>query len=384
MSKTIKQFRLWLLLLLALLLLPFCFTCNAGTTAGANLLNIEGEVLVKKAGTSDWVTAKVDMELKAGDAIKAGNAANAVVTFFDGSTIELKSDTQVEIRELVQGKTTSIRLQQVIGESISRVKKLIDPASRYEIETPAAIIGVRGTIMSVTVAKNGTTIVGNEEGLISVTSQGKEVLIPEGKHSTINPGETPSEPLEGTTATIVSTPVLTDAFGDWFDSQGRQVTGPEYLDIEFSQVYFVDGQWIMEVDLRGALPEADTVTAGTLIEWDFLLDFDADPATGLNRPFLGNDIGWDYVVQLSLENNVYQGNLIEIGTTTTESIEFDINDNIVKMIIPLTSRQNNTTVSPSPSDVNWVVATVYYKDDDPRDRPSFTDKAPDEGHYTFP
>jgi hypothetical protein len=382
MSITIKQFSLWSLLLSVLLLLPFCVTCSAGTPAGANLLNIEGEVLVKKAGTDDWVTARVDMELKAGDAIMVGDVGNAVVTFFDGSTVELKSDTQLEIRELVQGKTTSIRLQQVIGESISRVEKLIDPASRYEIETPAAIIAVRGTIMSVTVAQNGTTIAGSEEGLISVIAQGKEVLVPEGKHSTINPGEIPSEPLEGATSSIVSTPVLTDTIRDWFDSQGRQVTGPEYVDIEFSQIYFIDGQWIMEVGLKGTLPEANTVTAGTLIEWDFLIDLDRDPATGLNRPFLGNDIGWDYLVQLSLGNNTYKSNLIEVATGASDPIDFTIHDNIVRMVIPLTSEQGTAIINP-PS-IDWVSATVYYKDDDPRDRPSFTDKAPNEGHYTFP
>jgi hypothetical protein len=382
MSITIKQFSLWSLLLSVLLLLPFCVTCSAGTPAGANLLNIEGEVLVKKAGTDDWVTARVDMELKAGDAIMVGDVGNAVVTFFDGSTVELKSDTQLEIRELVQGKTTSIRLQQVIGESISRVEKLIDPASRYEIETPAAIIAVRGTIMSVTVAQNGTTIAGSEEGLISVIAQGKEVLVPEGKHSTINPGEIPSEPLEGATSSIVSTPVLTDTIRDWFDSQGRQVTGPEYVDIEFSQIYFIDGQWIMEVGLKGTLPEANTVTAGTLIEWDFLIDLGRDPATGLNRPFLGNDIGWDYLVQLSLGNNTYKSNLIEVATGASDPIDFTIHDNIVRMVIPLTSEQGTAIINP-PS-IDWVSATVYYKDDDPRDRPSFTDKAPNEGHYTFP
>jgi hypothetical protein len=382
MNKTIKQFKLWLLLLLALLLLPFGFTCSTGTAGKANLLNIEGEVLVKKAGTSDWVKAKVDMELKAGDAIKAGNTANAVVTFFDGSTIELKSDTQVEIRELVQGKTTNIRLQQEIGETISRVKKLIDPASRYEIETPVAIAGARGTIMLVTVVKNGTTIVGNEEGLVNVSAQGKEVVIPEGKHSTINPGETPSQPLKDTTTTVVSTPILTDTVGDWFDSQGRQVTGPEYLDIEFSQIYFVDGQWIMEIGLREAPPALDTIIAGTLIEWDFLLDFDQDPSTGLNRQFIGNDIGWDYLVQLSIENNAYKSTLIEIATATKGAIDFVIHDNIIRIVIPLTSAEGTAIVNPP--NINWVVATIYYKDEDPRDQPSFTDKAPNEGHYIFP
>ena len=175
-------------LCLPLFILPFCYACNSGTTGNATLSSLQGEVLVKKAGDFDWIKGQLNMALKAGDAIKSATEANAIVTFFDGSTIELKADTQIEITELIKKQPKEIRLKQEIGETISRVKKLVDPASIYEIETLSAVIGVRGSSMLVNVAPDGTTVVQNLEGQISITSLGIEVKIPEGGTGSVTPG----------------------------------------------------------------------------------------------------------------------------------------------------------------------------------------------------
>ncbi len=147
--------------------------------------------MLKKAGTADWVKGDVNTALKAGDIIKSGTDSDAIVTFFDGSTIELKADTQIEIAKLVTGKAKIIQLKQAIGETVSKVVKLADPAARYEIETPSAVAGVRGSSMRVYVAADGTTTVQNLEGQISVTSQGTELIIPQGGTGTVKPGEAP-------------------------------------------------------------------------------------------------------------------------------------------------------------------------------------------------
>ena len=76
------------------------------------------------------------------------------------------------------------------------MEKLVDPASRYEIETPAGAAVVRGSIGDVIVAKDGRTTVINVEGQWSAVGQGQEVPIPEGKQSTIVPGKVPSIPAQ--------------------------------------------------------------------------------------------------------------------------------------------------------------------------------------------
>jgi hypothetical protein len=189
-SKITFQIKL-VFLCLALLVLPLSFACSSVTSGTTVFSSIQGEVLVKKSGTNDWINGVVKMALDKGDVIKSGAEADAIVTFFDGSTIELKADTQIEITELLKSQAKAIRLKQEIGETISKVEKLIDPASRYEVETPAAVAGVRGSSMLVHVIRDGTTTVQNLEGQISVTAQGVELIIPEGGAGTVQPGEPP-------------------------------------------------------------------------------------------------------------------------------------------------------------------------------------------------
>jgi hypothetical protein len=157
----------------------------------------EGNVLVMKPDTGTWIEVEVGMILEKGDIIKAGDNSNAVITFFEGSTIELKANTEIEVVNLAPAREDgprTILLNQKIGETISRVTKLIDPADRYEVETPAGIAAVKGTNMIVYVIEAGLTKVVNDEGSVSVTAQGVEVHIPEVMQSIIVPGYPPSQP----------------------------------------------------------------------------------------------------------------------------------------------------------------------------------------------
>jgi hypothetical protein len=138
--------------------------------------------------------------LEPGDYIKTTEDSWALITFFEGSTIELEGSTEIKTSDLateVETGSTTILLEQEMGKTMSRVKKLVDPASRYEIETSTAAPTVRGTIMLVDVATDGTTTVGNGEGSIWVVSQGVEVTIPENTQTTVVFGEPPSPPESG-------------------------------------------------------------------------------------------------------------------------------------------------------------------------------------------
>ncbi len=153
----------------------------------------KGTVFVMKAGTGNWTAAQVGMSLKVGDTIKTHDESGAEITFFDGSTIELEAGTQVEVVSLAisQAGSTTIKLRQAIGSTMSRVTKLVDAASTYEIETPACVAAVRGSIMLVDVIADGTTWVTNERGEIWVIANGVELQIPEGRRCIIIPGQAP-------------------------------------------------------------------------------------------------------------------------------------------------------------------------------------------------
>ena len=157
-----------------------CGTKVAAFTPLTVLSIVGGNVLIQTPGTTNWSNGKEGITLEAGDKIKTDDGATATITFFDGSTIELNSDTEISLDELLSKSSTSpkaIKIGQTIGQTSSSIVKLVDPASRYEVDTPAGVAG-RGSKMVVTVAADGTTTVYNLEGTISFTAQGQEVMIP--------------------------------------------------------------------------------------------------------------------------------------------------------------------------------------------------------------
>jgi uncharacterized repeat protein (TIGR01451 family) len=234
----------------------------------------QGSVQLMKNGNSTWASMQVGSTLQVGDIIRTGDSSKAIITFFDGSTIELEARTQIEVSSLIAGTgtgPTTILLKQQIGETISTVTKLLDPQSRYEIETPAAVAAVRGSMMGVKVDSLGRTVVTNLEGHITVTALGTEVSIPVGMQVTVNKGEAPGQPKNTTTApptTTVpptTTPPTTSSTGNMTVSSttGWQQTSFNLVAEQNYYVTYISGSWT--VDYRnypatgpeGCSPETD-------------------------------------------------------------------------------------------------------------------------------
>jgi len=184
-----------LLSILALIILVTSTSVGCGqassTPSTLTILSItEGDVFVMKAGTDSWTEAEVGMSLEDGDIIKTGDDSSAEITFFDGSTVELQPGTEIEIASLdisADSGSTTITLEQTIGATISRVINIIDPASRYEVETPSGAAAVRGSVMVVCVTEDGTSWIANQKGNIWTRAQGVELQVPEKRKCILKP-----------------------------------------------------------------------------------------------------------------------------------------------------------------------------------------------------
>jgi hypothetical protein len=346
---------------------------------------VGGNVLIQKSGSSDWIDGKEGMTLEAGDIIQTGNESSAKITFFEGSTIELNTGSQLEITSLDIAKsgTTTILLKQKMGETVSRVIKLADPKSRYEIETISAVAAVRGSTMIVDIAPNGATSVGNEEGTISIIAQGIEVAVPVGSHSVALPGQPPAEPEPGITLPTISSAVYTDPVGDLFDKNGNSTTGENYLDIVKSQISLTAGLYTVHIELNEHCPQ-QTSEPTTFIEWDILIDTDTNANTGTKWPLIGNDIGYDYMARMTLQGTQYGQGLLKVNTNTWSDIDYLVAvynwqkvGNIIELYIP-------ASAIGSPDSFNWIIAVRKYMSADPPNLPSVSDKAPNQGHFVFP
>ena len=161
------------------------------------LSTLNGSVELQRPGANTWEEAENGMTIEAGSWVKTTPNSEALLTFFTGTTIKLEPSTQLMV-EQVEGsggnQPAAIVLKQWLGKTLSRVEKLADPGSRYEIQTPSASAMVRGTQFVTEVSETGATKVQTIEGLVSVSAQGKEVQLPAGQQTTVEPGASPSEP----------------------------------------------------------------------------------------------------------------------------------------------------------------------------------------------
>ena len=167
-------------------------------TRMATLEATSGTVEVRPGGSDVWLPASPAQRLEPGDRIRTGPHSGAVIAFFDGSRTAMEAETEVtiiEMRSRRDGTAKVILLYQRRGWTYHHVQPLRDSASRFEVETPTAVMAVRGTEFAVAVEADGTTEVKVREGGVRVVARGKAIEVPAGHATSVKPDLPPASPI---------------------------------------------------------------------------------------------------------------------------------------------------------------------------------------------
>jgi len=116
-------------------------------------LNIESGKVEFNSG-SGWQNAVDQMNLKKSDSVRTLYDGQASIVFFESDTMELDSNTEVQIAQLVANQVT---VGQKSGQTWNRVNKLTG-TREYSVETPNSVATVRGTGFGVNVTETGDEI----------------------------------------------------------------------------------------------------------------------------------------------------------------------------------------------------------------------------------
>lgn len=130
---------------------------SAGAASIAKINFVEGKVDILRGGALPAVSAKIGDELDIKDVIRTKSNSKAEITFNDGNIVRLQQRTKVEIEEYFSGtgaNTGIIKLDRGKVEAVVSKDVLKDVAGtaegkRFEIHTPNAVAGVRGTCVNV-------------------------------------------------------------------------------------------------------------------------------------------------------------------------------------------------------------------------------------------
>ena len=186
------------------------FRPQTNTVTTATLEQVRGAVDLMDADSDAWHSAAAGDQVMVGDQIRTGPLSTATLVFSDGSKTALQDKTEVAVVRMSARRDggRDIVLRQTLGRTHSRVQRASDQASRFEIETPAAVAAVRGTEFTTAVAAAGTTNVSVTRGILEVTAQGQTVTVLADQETTVYPGCPPSipAPIPQATPTLTATP----------------------------------------------------------------------------------------------------------------------------------------------------------------------------------
>jgi hypothetical protein len=213
---------------------------------------LDGAVAVSRDGNTFVMGQDGDM-LQEGDVIRTGEVAHAVLTFFDGSVIELEPDSEMRVETLQATSAGDLlmTMQQTVGRSWHVVSRTLSADSKYEVRTPAATAAVRGTAFLVTVTPQGLANVQTTDGVVGMAGGGQEVLVPAGFQSNVPPGGVPEPttpaPPPPAVVRIVLDATPNAAVVDAFKRTVGVINGFPIRYIPGSTVALVDGKLVITI-----------------------------------------------------------------------------------------------------------------------------------------
>ncbi len=238
----------------------------------ASVSDVVGEVSVKARSDSDFTPLGDTRQVLAGSEVRTGPDSAVTLNWVNGSRIRLGPETSVRVRKCslnTNTKATTSLFDLDMGRIWVRVLSMVGGKSKFEIRTPTATAGVRGTVFFVEVDRTGSTAVAVYEGAVEVATDTGRATVGEGQQATVGPGG--------------SAPAISHQAGDgprWREHSG--IIGPR-LDLDTgTQVTVPAG--VETVTITGVSePEATVTINGSPVTLDRNNRFSAEvPVGGAN------------------------------------------------------------------------------------------------------
>ncbi len=136
-------------------------------------------------------------QVQVGDEIRTSPGASVVLTLPDLSYMVVNENTDLVLRDFWSGGVRSV-VNLMLGRVRFYVQKIGGRPNPYRVETPTALIAVRGTIFDVNVDPSSFTEVLCLEGQVGVENIAlpeREVILNPGWHTGVAPGQIPLKPV---------------------------------------------------------------------------------------------------------------------------------------------------------------------------------------------
>jgi len=336
---------------LLLAVVSAAFASQVGAAAGRAEFIVGGVTIAGRDGVQRPLAR--GSELDNGDTVRT-NDGRAQIRFTDGAYVSLQPNSEYSIRDyrfdnradgtergffgLLKGA-----MRTVTG-AIGRINR-----DRYQVQTPTATVGIRGTGGVIQVQDDGSTLVIGTSGIWSLTNPAGSVDVPAGTSALAptDPGQPPQETTQAPTSGPAPVQQKQPEFvaGEQRDEQGQIVVPPPLAPepTYFAFLFFSEGgtSGVASADFLFGAPQFDGLGRLTQISGNGTV-YTLDPVSGVHA-----DFGTDGILTWGRWTGLVTGSI-------------DTGDGIFPFQEPYTSNQGFHYVVGIPTSIMPTTGTATY------------------------
>jgi len=179
-----------------LLLVSLSFSQNSNK---ANVKFVIGNVELQKNQQTNWEKVGLNTSIYEGDRIKTTANSRVEIDMPDGSVIKINENSVFNVKEIKTPENDGedkMSFTLWAGKIWGSFKKIFSDRQERNIDSPSAVVAIRGTTIEMEVDMQLKTTVRVIEGKVGVTSKDAdgEVIVTTNQETTIEKGKAPTNP----------------------------------------------------------------------------------------------------------------------------------------------------------------------------------------------
>ncbi len=191
-----KFTRLIGLIILGLALSSFI---QSGQRSSARIKFMLGKVELMRQGQTKWQKVRFNQKIFEGDRLRTALNSRVELQMPDGSVIKINENSMFDVKEIKTDENEKSDRQSFtlwVGSLFAKFQKIVEQRQSRRIETPSAVVAVRGTEFDLQVDQQQTTVVRVYKGKVSLRSKtaAGEVFVGANQESKVERGKPPTPP----------------------------------------------------------------------------------------------------------------------------------------------------------------------------------------------
>ncbi|NOX88315.1 MAG: FecR domain-containing protein [Calditrichaeota bacterium] len=172
---------------------------NQASKSSAKVKFLLGDVQLMRQGKTQWQKIRFNQNIYEGDRIRTSLNARVELAMPDGSVIKINENTMFDVKEIKtpeNDRSDRMSFTLWVGSIFAKFQKIVEQRQSRTVESPSAVVAVRGTEFDMTVDQKQTTTVRVYEGRVAIRSKqvAGEVLVGTNQQSKVEPGKPPTPP----------------------------------------------------------------------------------------------------------------------------------------------------------------------------------------------